>query len=305
MSGSMPFVSVLTPTFNRRKFIPTTIACFKAQTYPMDRIEWIILDDGTDKVGDLFDSKVSGLTNVRYVTVPGDAKLPIGAKRNRLNELAKGEIVVCWDDDDYYPPERIRKAVTRLRSFPNKRVEVVGASKINLYFTDRDEIWSIGPYAQNHATNGTMSYWRTYFDSNRYDDKAEKAEEKKFMRDWQTPVCQLEAEDTILVICHPHNTFDKRKLLEQANPLLKKSTMKMKNLIRDRKIRDFYAELARDYKEYDAKLQAILKDLSGESMDLSGSIVTDFSGQVLDLSGSDQVLDLSGSDQVIDLSGSD
>jgi glycosyltransferase involved in cell wall biosynthesis len=95
---SRHFISVLTPTYNRRRFLQTAIACFKAQTYPQDRMEWIILDDGTDKVGDLFDPAKTGLKNVRYIALPEGEKLPIGAKRNRLNELAKGEIIVCWDD---------------------------------------------------------------------------------------------------------------------------------------------------------------------------------------------------------------
>ena len=37
-----PLVSVCTPTFNRRPFIQTMFQCFKNQTYPKDRIEWII-----------------------------------------------------------------------------------------------------------------------------------------------------------------------------------------------------------------------------------------------------------------------
>jgi glycosyltransferase involved in cell wall biosynthesis len=50
---AQPFVSIITPTFNRRPFIPTMIECYKNQTYPKNRMEWIIVDDGTDKIGDL------------------------------------------------------------------------------------------------------------------------------------------------------------------------------------------------------------------------------------------------------------
>ena len=49
----LPFVSICTPTFNRRPFIPFMIKCFEHQTYPKDRIEWIIIDDGTDPIEDL------------------------------------------------------------------------------------------------------------------------------------------------------------------------------------------------------------------------------------------------------------
>lgn len=243
---SQPFVSVLTPTYNRRKFIPAAIACFKSQTYPMDRIEWIILDDGTDKVGDLF--AASGLKNVRYIACPEGVKIPIGAKRNQLNDLAKGEICVCMDDDDYYPPERIRKAVFKLCSVAGRRVPVVGSSLLYLFFTDRDEIWSIGPYNKNHCTNGTMAYWSTYGKENRYEETAEKAEERYFLKDWKTPVLQLQPEDTMLVICHSANTFDKRILLQRKNPGMKLLSTKLKNIVKNKAQREFYLSLAEEYK---------------------------------------------------------
>ena len=50
-----PFVSVCTPTYNRRNFIPTLIKNYLAQTYPSELMEWIVVDDGTDPVGDLFE----------------------------------------------------------------------------------------------------------------------------------------------------------------------------------------------------------------------------------------------------------
>ena len=236
MSAARPFVSVLTPTYNRRPFISMAIACFKAQTYPQDRMEWIVLDDGTDKVGDLF--AASGLKNVRYVAMPDGDKLPIGAKRNRINELAKGDICVCWDDDDYYVPDRVRHAVQRLQG--QKTAVMAGSTEIYMYFPDREEIWSAGPYNPNHATNGTMAYWRTYFKTHKYDDTAVKAEERQFMDDWKTPVAQLRPENVMLVINHGINTFDKRRLLHMGNKAVKKTSLKLKGFIKDKKIRDFY-----------------------------------------------------------------
>lgn len=243
-----PFVSVLTPTYNRRMFLKISIACFKAQTYPQDRMEWIILDDGSDPVEDIF--KASGLTNVKYHRLT--EKLPIGAKRNMINELAKGDICVAWDDDDYYPPDRVRHAVTKLLG--NRRTPVVGSSEVYLYFSDRNEIWAAGPYNPNHCTNGTMAYWRTYFKDHKYDPTAEKAEERLFMDDWKTPVTQIRPEECMLVICHAFNTFDKRRLLDQNNPRLKKVSMKMRSLVQETWIRDFYMKtLPAHYKELDEK----------------------------------------------------
>ena len=50
----LPFVSVCTPTFNRRPFIDMCIKCFKSQDYPKELMEWIVIDDGTDSVEDKF-----------------------------------------------------------------------------------------------------------------------------------------------------------------------------------------------------------------------------------------------------------
>jgi glycosyltransferase involved in cell wall biosynthesis len=242
---SRPTISVLTPTYNRRKFIPAAIQMFKAQTYPAALVEWIVLDDGDDKVGDLF--AASGLKNVRYVAVP--EKMKIGAKRNRLNELAKGDICVCWDDDDYYPPDRIKNAVTALCRVPGRRTPVAGCSKLYLYYADRQEIWAIGPYNPNHCTNGTMSYWRLQMKDHRYDETVDKAEERSFMKDWTTPVVQMTPEEVMLVICHTKNTFDKRRLLETQNPTMKKTALKIRRFIREKKVADFFAGLKADFAE--------------------------------------------------------
>jgi glycosyltransferase involved in cell wall biosynthesis len=240
--SDVPFVSVLTPTFNRRKFIPILIRCFKAQTYPMDRMEWIVVDDGSDKVKDLFDA--AKIPNLRYI--PLDNKITLGAKRNMLNDVAKGDICVAMDDDDFYPPDRVKISVTRLRSVKDAQIKVAGSSQMYIYFADRDEIWSAGPYGPDHCTNGTMSYWRSYTLTHRYDDTASKAEEKFFLEDYKAKVLQMDSAEHILVISHSKNTFDKRILLEQKNPLLTKTSMKLKAFVKDKIIRDFYMTLKED-----------------------------------------------------------
>ena len=229
-----PLVSVLTPTYNRRKFIPYIIKCFQHQEYPQNKMEWIILDDGTDKVGDLF--KESGLTNVRYYSE--DIKLNIGAKRNKLNELAKGEIIVCMDDDDYYPPERVSHVVTRLMANPS--FNICGSSEIYMFYSDNKKIYKIGPYMANHATNGTMGYRRSYFDTHKYDETVTHAEETSFLNRYTEPMHQLDPFKVMLVMSHSENTFDKKKLREQTNPMFKLTEMKITRFIKNRELINFF-----------------------------------------------------------------
>lgn len=109
-----PFVSVCTPTFNRRPFIQNMINCYKNQTYPKNRMEWIIVDDGTDPIQDILAKEK--IQNVQYFYVD---KMNLGGKRNFMHTKAKGSIIVYMDDDDYYPPDRVSHAVDKLTEKPS------------------------------------------------------------------------------------------------------------------------------------------------------------------------------------------
>jgi len=230
-----PFVSVVTPTYNRRKFIPYLIECFKSQTYPKEHMEWIIYDDGSDCVKNIFTN--SGLTNIRYIYE--DDKQNIGAKRNRLNKEAKGQIIVAMDDDDFYPPERVQHAVHMLRS--NPRIELAGSSEIFMFYSDIKTIYKLGPYNPNHATNGTMAWLSTYSQNHLYDETVTHAEEKSFLEGYKHPMIQLNPMKTMLVMSHSENTFDKKKMREQENPFVKKTSFKIKDFVKNKTLRDFYS----------------------------------------------------------------
>lgn len=231
-----PFVSILTPTYNRRRFIPSLIRCFKLQTYDKDFMEWIILDDGTDKVGDIFEkAKREGLP-IRYYAL--DEKLNIGAKRNRLNQLARGDIIICMDDDDYYCEDRVKHAVTSLRA--NPKVLISGSSEIYMYYTDIQKIYKLGPYNPNHATNGTMAYKKEYLKDHTYDELVTHAEETSFLNSYKEPMIQLNSMKVMLVMSHSENTFDKKSMREKPNPLMVETKLKIKDFIKDKILRDFF-----------------------------------------------------------------
>lgn len=232
-----PFVSVLTPTFNRRNFIPMAIALYKAQTYPKDRMEWVIIDDGTDKVADLFAEAAKTIPNIKYI--PLEEKLLIGQKRNLLNENAKGDIMVAMDDDDYYPPERVAHVVMKFTQ--NPKVQLAGSSEMYLYFRSDGAIVKAGPYNPNHCTNGTMAYRREYMLTHRYNETQTHAEEKSFLDDYKNPMIQLDPFKTILVMCHADNTFDKNGLRTAGNSMLKDTSMKLSTFIKSKAVRDFFA----------------------------------------------------------------
>jgi Glycosyl transferase family 2 len=207
-----PMVSVCTPTFNRRPFIQAMLECFRNQTYPKDRMEWIIIDDGTDPINDLIDA--AKIPQIRYFRE--ERKMALGEKRNYMHSKVKGTIVVYMDDDDYYPPERVTHAVDTLQA--NREALCAGASEIYVYFKHIHMMYQSGPYGPNHATAGTFAFRVELLKNHRYDDHAALAEEKNFLKDYTVPFVQLDPLKTILVFSHNHNTFDKKRLLENAHP---------------------------------------------------------------------------------------
>jgi hypothetical protein len=86
----------------------------------------------------------------------------------------------------------------------------------------------------------------------RYNDEACLAEERAFLKDYTVPFVQLDPMKVILVFSHEHNTFDKRKLLINANPdVVHDSPKKVMDFIKDHALRRFYmVELEKQLVDY-------------------------------------------------------
>lgn len=233
-NSELPFVSVCTPTFNRRPFIPYTIKCLEHQDYPKDRIEWIVIDDGTDLIEDM----VSHLPYVKYFKY--DEKMTLGEKRNIMHKKSSGDILVYMDDDDYYPPCRISHAVDTLRKNPSALC--CGSSKMYIYFKHINKMYQFGPYGPNHATAATFAFRRELLNDTRYEDYACVGEEKAFLKDYTVPFAQLDPLKTILVFSHIHNSFDKKTLLDKPNQFVTESQLTVQHFVKEPELVSFFME---------------------------------------------------------------
>ncbi len=154
-----PFVSCIMPTANRRRFVPTAIEQFLAQDYPAK--ELIIVDDGDDAVEDLAPPHPS----VRYVRRPRHANL--GAKRNAACELACADIILHWDDDDWYAPHRIRAQVDALA---RTGAEICGIDKVLFYDPRAPSAWEYAypPGGAPWVYGATLAYRRGFWAAHRF-----------------------------------------------------------------------------------------------------------------------------------------
>lgn len=117
-----PLVTCIMPTADRRAWVPRAIACFQRQDYA--NRELLVLDDGLDRIADLIPPD----PRIRYVALEGH--MVIGEKRNRACELARGELIAHWDDDDWHAPHRLTYQVGELE---RHAAAICGPDKV-LYF---------------------------------------------------------------------------------------------------------------------------------------------------------------------------
>jgi hypothetical protein len=119
---TQPLVSCILPTFNRRGFLPHALHYFLRQDYP--NAELLVVDDGTDPVGDLIPTD----SRIQYIRLP--RKITLGAKLNMCCEQVRGSIIAQWDDDDWYAPSRLSRQVEVLQ---RADVQVCGISDLLYY----------------------------------------------------------------------------------------------------------------------------------------------------------------------------
>ena len=129
--------------------------------------------------------------------------------RNIGNNNCTGDIIICMDDDDYYPPDRVSHAV---ESLENSTYLIAGCSDIYLYEYFMGKLYKFKGFHDKHTTNNCMAYKKEYLKNHKYDSGLDMAEEKSFTNDFKEPMVQLKSNKCIISSSHNYNTFNKREL---------------------------------------------------------------------------------------------
>lgn len=195
-----PLVSCIMPTFNRRSYVPQAIRCFLRQDYP--NLELLIVDDGSDDIRDC----VPDDERIRYIRL--GEKLKLGAKRNFACAEARGEFIVHWDDDDWYPSWRVSAQV---RALIDNAADVSGTSQIFYYDAASDRTWEYKYGSRNASWVGgnTLAYRKSFWERNKFPE-INVGEDSRFL--WSRASKKIfDLNDPALCVAsiHPHNTSRK------------------------------------------------------------------------------------------------
>ena len=119
----MPQITVVLPTWNRAKWLKTSIESVLSQTF--QDFELIVVDDAstdnTDEILESFSGKIR--------TIFLNENLGVSAARNKAILQSDSKWISFLDSDDYWHAEKLEKQIKQTRLFP----------KYHIHFTD--EIW--------------------------------------------------------------------------------------------------------------------------------------------------------------------
>ena len=206
MSPKKLKIAVLTPTFQRDQFLLQTLSYFLQQQALDAELHWFLFDDSPtpSQHVDIFQQHET----VSYLWQ--SEKLSIGAKRNRLNDLArdwKSDFVCSMDDDDWYGPTYVREMIQLLIKQPEYKFS--GSGVDYYYEVKKNRILKIPAVSELSSCNGVLCYRGDILNSHRYDDSAKFAEEQSFLR--KSPVVQHpDIQKLHLALAHAKNTVTKK-----------------------------------------------------------------------------------------------
>lgn len=203
-------VTVITPC-SRPEDLPRLVQIYRAQDY-QDK-ELSILMDFKEHTHMSIDDNVWQWGADRAMT--------IGAKRNELCKLAKGDIILHMDSDDYYAPDFITRSVNHLLS---TGAMITGLS--SAYFFKPGNLWYYEYKGkQPYVIGSGMCYYRKVWEKKPFEDK-NSGEDLLFQAN-AGKVIPHQYIDGFMAMIHDKNTASHKQLsqMKRVNPEIAESIL--------------------------------------------------------------------------------
>lgn len=191
-----PLVSCIMPTANRQKFLPLAIHYFIDQDYPNK--ELIIIDDGLESAKTL----IPNHPQIRYFY--SEPLGTIGVKRNHACDKAQGEIIMHWDDDDWYAPDWISRQVEALST---SGADITGLNTVLFYSPSVEKRWVYedSDLEKPWLCGATMAYRKSFWQEHPFVD-IQVGEDYDFVWNSGAKTFALDYFQGFISILHAHNT---------------------------------------------------------------------------------------------------
>jgi hypothetical protein len=198
--SELPDVSIVTLTYNRRIFMPLAKYSYMIQSYPEQKLEWVIVDDGES-----IEDTLIGIPNVKYVHL--DTKKSIGEKRNIGVQSAMYDTIVMMDDDDVYPNNSVLHRVAMMGKEPKK--QCVFSSTIPCYDIQKHiSFMNVPPYGLSMAqrvSEASLAFTRQFWENRKFTD-IQIAEGDAFIHGREEMCREVSPQEVIVSLVHGKNT---------------------------------------------------------------------------------------------------
>jgi hypothetical protein len=202
----LPDVSILTITKDRRVFMPLAKYSYMIQSYPEEKLEWVIVDDGDDPIEDT----LIGVANVNYVRC--EKGMTISQKRNLAVESAMYDTLLVMDDDDVYPNNSVLQRVAMLQKEPAKQCGF--CTTIPCYdITQFSSFMNVPPRQlpmAERVSEASLVFTRSFWEQGKFDDKIHIGEGDAFIRGREQMCREISPQEVIVSLMHPINSSSRR-----------------------------------------------------------------------------------------------
>ena len=224
-----PSITVVTPTYRRKKLFEIAMHNMLSTDYPREKIEWIVIEDcdlsttgsRTEELQphmcgeDLLNFQLKAPTlRVKYIPIYG--RMTIGEKRNHAVEAATSEIILFMDDDDHYPPTSFRRRVAWLTKGMKKGVvaqTIACCTTLALYDLQRG-VSAVNvpprelPFAQR-ISEATLTFRKSAWEERRFPDVSV-AEGEGWIQGREADVIEMPPQQLIVAFTHGANQTSRR-----------------------------------------------------------------------------------------------
>jgi hypothetical protein len=208
----LPDVSIVCITSDRRMFMPILKYSYMIQSYPEEKLELVIVDDGEDSIEDT----LIGVPNVVYVRL--DTKTSVGEKRNIGVSKAMFDIVTFMDDDDIYPNNSVLERVAMMLKSPTKECAfctVIPCYDISKYSSFMNAPPITLPMSQR-VSEATLIFTKKFWEQKKFEN-TQIAEGDAFIHGREHMCRELSPQEIIVSLVHSKNTSS-RKVPEFKEP---------------------------------------------------------------------------------------
>ena len=206
----MPKVSIITITQDRPILFQIVKRNISLLKYPEDKIEWIIVDDSSEKNNEIAIMKL-GKVHIKYFWLA--EKQSISYKRNFGVQQASNDIIAHMDDDDYYYPESLYSRVKTLLAYTKQNIECVGVSNYAIYHLINDYSFQMNT---NNISEASMCYYRSFWESQKFHED-DRGEGYPFLKNRRSRVITIGYQFCLVAITHGSNVTGRFRSLPETN----------------------------------------------------------------------------------------